>query len=263
MKEVHLKVLVIDCKRAFLSWRFFLSILLGGLVCYFTLLFCGEYRGDTLYEFMLLHDRSQVFLAYIVGIMSYALCFYDDFQNGNIKNVIGRIKIWEYISGKTIAAITSSITAFVLGKFLFILVYSMNHPLALPDTITITSASVRLYYNLLLDKKYIVYFLITCLQKSFYIGILCQIVMLVSVLIPNKALVFSIPIAVFYILSFYINAKTGMADAFNLSAIFDGYTRIWMNDMVSFLYSMLIGLFGYIFLYCLTLWVIGKKVSGE
>ncbi len=263
MKQFFIRILLTDCKRAFLSWRFALSILLGGLVCYFTLLFCGPYRRDTLYDFMLLHDRSQVFLAYIVGILSYSLCFYDDFEYGNIKNVVSRIKIREYVTAKTIAALASSMSAFVLGKFLFIAIYSLNHPFVLPDTLTTSSASVRLYYNLLLQQHYILYFVLTCLQKSFFIGVLCQIVMLVSVVIPNKAVVFSIPIAVFYILSFYINAKMGMTDALDLSRIFDGYSRIWENDMANFLYSLCIGMVAYIFLYYLTLRVIRKRVSSE
>jgi len=263
MRGTFLHALQMDLKRAFLSWRFVVSVVLGGAVCYFTLLFCGPFRRDTLYEYVLLRDRSQVFLAYIAGVLAYSLCFYDDFKYGNIQNVTGRIRIPTYVMSKTIAAVLSAICAFILGKFLFIALYTVNHPICLPDTLNTIPTTSRLYYNLLTEQHYIGFFFITSLQKSLYCGILCQMVMIVSILIPNKAVVFSVPIAVFYVLTFYVNEKTGMSDYLNFSLIFDGYTRIWLKDGISFAYSVVIALICYFILYRLTLWVVRKKVYHE
>jgi len=263
MKETFLRVLRMDLKRAFFSWKFVMSVILGGAVCFFTLLFCGSYRRDTLYEFVLLHDRSQVFLAYIAGILAYALCFYEDFSHGNIRNVAGRIRIPIYVLSKTIAALLSAICAFTLGKFLFIALYSINHPVCMADTLSAIPGSSRLYYNLLIEEHYFSFFFITSLQKALYCGILCQVVMIVSILIPNKAVVFSIPIAAFYVLTFYVNSMTGMSEYLNFTLIFDGHTRIWQEDGVSFGYSVMVALISYFILYRLTLWVVRKKVYHE
>ena len=114
MRGTFLWVLKNDMSRAFLSWRFVASVVLGGAVCFFTLLFCGPFRRDTLYEFVLLHDRSQVFLSNIVCMLAYSLCFYKDFRYGNIRNVAGRIRIPTYVISKTTAALLSVICAFIL-----------------------------------------------------------------------------------------------------------------------------------------------------
>lgn len=61
--------------------------------------------------------------------------------------------------------------------------------------------------------------------------------MTVSLLIPNKAVVYSLPIAIFYVLNFYINTKLGV-EYLNFSRIFDGATKIWPYDWLSFIYSI-------------------------
>lgn len=256
-----LQIIKVDFIRAFLSWKFIISIVLGTLVCYFTLLFCGNYKSDTIHKFIMLHDRSQSFLAYIVGIISYALCFFDDFEYGNIRNIVGRIKINDYIFSKTLAAITSTISAFVVGKLLFVGIYSLSSPICLPETLSRIPSDI-LYTNLIERQNYVGYFLMTSVNKAFYCAILCQVVMLISIVIPNKAVVFSIPIAVFYVLNFYVNSKIE-SSAFNFSRIFDGITRIWENDKYGFSYALIVALLTYYILYRLTIWIMRKKVYNE
>ena len=102
-----------DFMRAVLSWKFVISIILGVVICYFTVAFCGNYKSETIHKFIMLHDRSQSFLAYIAGILPYALCIYDDFTCGNIKNVLGRINVKHYILSKNLIAILTTIVAFM------------------------------------------------------------------------------------------------------------------------------------------------------
>lgn len=256
-----LQIIKVDIVRAFLSWKFVISVVLGILVCYFTLLFCGNYKSDTIHKFIMLHDRSQSFLAYIVGIISYALCFFDDFAYGNIRNIVGRINIKSYIFSKTAVAITSTICAFIMGKLLFVGIYSFNSPICLPETLSRIPSDI-LYTDLIEKQNYISYFFMTSIHKAFYCAILCQVVMLISIVIPNKAVVFSIPVAVFYVLNFYINSIIG-SSAFNFSRIFDGITRIWRNDIFGFCYTLIIALLTYYILYRLTFRVMRKKVYDE
>lgn len=256
-----LSILRIDLKRAFLSYKFLFSILLGIGICYFTLLFCGNYKSETIHKFVMLHDRSQSFLAYIAGIIAYALCFYEDFLYGNIKNVAGRIRLKEYVFSKTAAAILSTIAAFVLGKLCFAMLYSINNPISRPETLTRLSPSM-MYFDLIRSGHYISYFFFTSFQKALYCAVLCQAVMLVSLLIPDKAVVLSLPIAVFYVFHFYINTLM-KDDFFNLSRIFDGITKIFDNDWYGLSYAVLIAFILYWCLYRLTLYLVQRKVHHE
>lgn len=262
MNNSYIRILSLDLKRAFLSWKFIIGIILGAGVCYFTLLFCAPFRLDTVYHFILIHHKIQIYLAFIVANIVFSLCFYDDFKHKNVRNVIGRIGLHTYVSSKTITALLSAIFTFLLGKLLFVFLFSLKNPICLPDTVSMFSSSY-LYYDLLLEQKYYLFFIMTSFHKALYCGILSQIIMLVSLIIPNKALIFSIPIAVFYVISFYINSKTGMSVYLSFSELFDGYTKIFDNDLISFLYSFGIALVSFLLLYYLTVKVIRKKVHGE
>lgn len=261
MKKMELfKIMKIDLKRAFISYKFFLSIILGVAVCYFTLSFCANYKSETIHKFVLLHDRSQSFLAYIASIISYSLCFYDDFLYGNYKNVLGRIKMKNYVFSKTAAAIVSTIAAFVLGKLCFVFIYSIDTPICLPETLS--RISLVMYSDLIKKGHYISYFFFTSFQKALYCAVLCQIVMLVSILIPNKAVMYCLPVAIFYICNFYINSLV-KEDYFSFTRIFDGVTTIFDNDWYGLGYAVFIAFIVYWGLYWLTLRLVRKKVHDE
>lgn len=262
MKKTELfKVIRIDLKRAFVSYKFILSIILGVAVCYFTLAFGTHYKSETIHKFVLLHDRSQSFLAYIVGIISYALCFYDDFQYGNISNVIGRVKIRNYVFSKTVVAIFSTIAAFVLGKLCFVFVYSIDTPLCGPETLSRLPYDM-IYSDLIRKGHYISYFFFTSFQKALLCAMLCQVVMLVSILIPNKAVVFCLPVAVFYVCNFYLSNFL-KEDYLKFTRIFDGVTNLFYNDWLGLGYAVLIAFAVYFGLYRSTLLLVRKKVHDE
>lgn len=264
MKLFSLRPLRIDLKRAFCSWRFLVSVLSGTGVCFFTLLFCGYYKVDTLYAWTLLHDRAQAFLALLVGIIPYSLCFFADFENGNIKNILGRISITTYVVSKAIAVLLSTVCAFILGKMTFVFIFSLKYPIISDpiNTLDILSSKVCLYYRLLVEGHYLIYFFVSAFQKALYCGILSFLVMTVSLLIPNKAVVYSLPIAVFYVLNFYINTKLGV-EYLNFSRIFDGVTIIWPYDGLSFVYSVFVAFIVYILLFFAIKKIIWKKVHYE
>lgn len=256
-----MKIMKIDMTRAFISFKFLISILGGVGVCYFTLLFCGNYKSETIHKFIMLHDRSQSFLAYIMAITAYALCFYDDFSYGNIKNVVGRVKIKDYVFSKSVAAIFSTIIAFVLGKICFVYIYSMDTPICLPETWDRIPDSI-MYMDLIKKGNYLRYFFFTSIHKALYCGILCQVVMLVSILIPNKAVVLCLPMAVFYVCNFYMNNLI-KAEFLNYSRIFDGITNIFDNDWYGLAYGIMVACITYCLLYRLTLYFVGKKVHND
>lgn len=261
MRRYILKVIKVDFYRAFFSGKFIVSILMGAGICYFTLLFCGNYKSETVHKFIMLHDRSQSFLAYVVSIIAYALCFYDDFYYGNIKNIVGRICLNEYVFSKSIAAICSTICAFVMGKMLFVVIHSVSNPICLPETLNRIPSSI-MYISLIYEKHYMYYFFVSSVQKALYCAVLCQIVMLISIIIPNKSLVFCLPIAVFYVWNFYVNSRLN-DDFLNLSRVFDGVTRIFENDLNGFFYAVVMACLLYYFLFRLTLYIIKKKVHYE
>ncbi len=255
------KIFCLDLKRAIISWKFLVSIVLGMLVCFFTLVFCGEYQSDTIHKFVMLHDRGQSFLAYIVAILPFSLCFYSDFKHDNIKNVLGRIQLKKYVVAKNVVAVLAAICSFILGKLLFVTIHSTYNPICLPETLDRVPIGM-LYTKYIREQRYWCFFLLTSLHKALYCGFLCQAVMLVSLWIPHKAVMLSVPLAVFYIFNFYIASKTNV-DYLNFSRVFDGVTSIWRTDMGNLLYALLVALSSYIGMYFITLYVMRKKVYCE
>lgn len=258
MKINLINTIKVDIKRAFLTWKFPLSIILGALVCYFTLLFCGNINSDTVHTFLYLHDRSQSFLAYIVGIIPYVMCFYDDFSYGNIKNVLGRIDIYTYTISKTVVAIFSTIFAFGLGKLLFVFLHSLSHPLGTEETINMIATNM-LFINFIKDEQYLLYLVLTVLPKALYCAVLCQMAMLVSVLIHNRAIIFTVPIAIYYVLNFYINDVVEIEN-FNFVHIFSGTAVLFQNDWFTLCYALVVALITHYIIYQLTVWILKGKI---
>lgn len=254
----HYRLLLMDLRNGILSWQFLLSVALGAATCFFTLLFCGNYQSETIHKYVLLHDRAQSFLAYIVGILPYAMCFYGDLAFNNIRNIVGRIPLRDYVRSKTVIAYLSTILAFTCGKLLFVGLHSLYNPVCVPDSFDRLPSSL-LYFDMAREGSYFSYFLFSSLQKSFYCGILCQVVMLFSIWMKNISVVFSIPIAVFYVFHFYVNSKIQI-EQLNFSKIYDGTTRVWTSDWANFLYAFLLMLFCGGVLYCITLVAFERKV---
>lgn len=251
------RMLKIDFERAFLSVRFALSVAIGVSVCYITLLFCGH-PGPTIYMFVYMHDRSLIFLALIAGVLPYSACFYEDFLHGNIRNVLGRVDVGGYVFSKSAAAVASSVAAFLMGKLIFIILYSIRHPVCLPGVLDALPGTM-LYKGFIEEEQYMIYFLLVSLQKALYCGVLCQAVLLVSVWLQNLSIMFSVPLAVFYVVNFHFRNITDIA-CLNLARIFDGVTRIWMTDIQNFMYALMAAMLLYLLLFRTTLWSIRRKI---
>lgn len=251
------RMLQIDFGRAFLSAKFVLSVAAGVAVCYFTRLFCG-FPSPAVHMFVYMHDRSQIFLAFIAGILPYCACFYADFLHGNIRNVLGRSDIMGYVLSKSAAAVASSVAAFVCGKLIFVAIYSAGHQVCPPGTLESLPGST-LYLDFAEGGQYFVFFLLPSLQRALYCGVLCQAVMLVSVWVPNLSVMFSVPIAVFYVVNFHFQKIAGTA-YLNLSRIFDGTTRIWPADIQNFAYAFTVAAVLYLLLFQATLWSMRRKI---
>lgn len=249
----------VDLKRAFLSWKFLFSVVAGTLICYFTLLFCNNLNTETIHTFIYIHDRSQSFLAYIVGIVPYVMCFYDDFSYGNIKNVLGRINVYAYVISKTIVAVFATVMSFGLGKMLFIFLHSLSHPLGTQEMIN-TLPTIMLFFDYIREGEYLTYLILLIIPRALYCGILCQLAMLVSVLIHNRAIIFSVPIAIYYLLNFYLKNLI-QVEKLNFVKIFDGTTKLFANDSTTFGYAMAVAFVTYYIIYQLTVWILKGKIS--
>lgn len=256
-KSSIMRMLGIDCGRAFLSTRFAVSVIMGVLVCYFAMLFCG-YRSATVYMFVYMHSKSIVFLALIAGVLPYSACFYSDFLYGNIRNVLGRTDVKRYVLSKSVAAVVSSVAAFLLGKLVFLALYSARYPVCLPQTME-TLGDAILYRDIVAKGWYALFFLLDSLQMALYCGVLCQVVMLVSIWTPNLSVMFSVPISVFYVVTFHLRNITD-TDFLNFTHIFDGVTRIWEKDMWNFAYALFVAAVLFLLLLRATIWAMRRKM---
>lgn len=249
----------VDLRRAILSWRFPVSVVAGTLICYFTMLFCNNLNTDTIHTFIYIHDRSQSFLAYIVGILPYVMCFYDDFSYGNIKNVLGRINIYTYVISKSVVAVFATVMSFGLGKLSFVFLHSLSHSLGTLDMINMLPTNM-MFFDYIREEKCLTYLILLIIPRALYCGILCQLAMLVSVLIHNRAIIFSVPIAIYYVINFYLKNLISV-DRLNFVKVFDGTTRLYANDMTTFCYSVSVALVTYYIIYQFTVWILKGKIS--
>ncbi|MCD7752218.1 MAG: hypothetical protein LUI10_10860 [Lachnospiraceae bacterium] len=254
-----MKALKMDLKRAFCSWKFPVSVLLGAAVCGFTLLFCTHYISSTVHRYVYIHDRSQIFLAYIVGLLPYSTCIYDDFSYGNIRNNLGRVSPKVYVRAKVVAALLSTMAAFILGKLLFVFIHSRFQPVGTADTASGLAGSL-LYYNLIVNGKYWFFLVMSSFHKSLYCLVLCMLVLLFSIWIHNLSVMYSVPVAAYYVLTFYVNGHL-KADYLNLAMILGGTYGVWGNDVADLVYALAVTALLCYLLYRAILWSIRKKVS--
>lgn len=86
--------------------------------------------------------------------------------------------------------------------------------------------------------------------------------MLFSIWISDISVMFSIPIAIFYVVHFYVNNKIQI-ECLNFSRVFDGATRIWQSESANFLYAFLLMLISGMVIYRITIWGFQRKVYHE
>ncbi|MDO4292681.1 MAG: hypothetical protein Q4C65_05535 [Eubacteriales bacterium] len=237
------KILLVDLIRAFCSWRFFVALAAGTAVCFLTLKAAGYDRygdKDAVYAWLLLHDKSISMLSYLVGTMPYALCFYWDFRRGNYKNMLFRTSVNVYVVSKAMSAFCAAFLAFLGGKLLFVFLFTLKYPfLSGEETLINMGASYQLFYGFLDNEQYWCYFLASASLKALYCGILCLCVMLASLVISGAFMLYSIPIAVFYVVNFYLRKLFADTLFLDFMVVFDGNTRIFASEKMGILYAVL------------------------
>lgn len=240
MTKQFFNIIAIDFKRAFYSYHFLIAVLGVAISCFATIPFIGYYQVDVVYVWLKIHTKSQSMLTFLFALYPFALCFYHDFEYKNIHNIIGMISINLYGLSKISIGILSSCIAYMLGKLFFVLILSMELPFSNPSMGTIDNmkGSGFLFFSLLEQDKFIDYFILSSLLQGLCAGVLMLVALLLSLFIFEKAVIFSIPIGIFYILNNYLRNGLGLPMYFDIYQIFGGIETIWNSDIISFLYGV-------------------------
>ncbi len=254
-----LRITLNECKRVICTKEFIVSCMLGVVACVITLSMCGTYLGETIHKFMIMEDKSVSFLSYIIAILPCASCIYDDMKNKNIYSVLGRISMKQYLMSKVITAVLVSIVVFMIGKMVFIVGYSIFLPMGLPNSYE--KIPLVLYGELIREGHFFSYMFLVSLQRALYSGVLCLIVIVLSIFIPNKSLMYSVPIAIFYVANYDLKEWIQI-DFINYPLIYHGTEIVFSSSSMNFLYAVLLAVLTYVILYCVAYKALHSKIHG-
>lgn len=237
------KILKMDLFRAFFSIKFLLSVL-GSFCCmYIGALIEGGFNLSVIYVFNAVVYGLPFLLTIIFSALPYSKSIFEDMEHNFLNLLIcrgGSIK--SYTISKCITIILSSMITIILSVFCFLIICRVQLPWIHSNddtTYEILTAVGGLRY-FLLNKKFLLYYFLFALQFSILAAALSLLSALFSLFVSDRMLCLTIPIISFYIISFCLDTiiKSGRADLYN---IFMASINLWNNDLMSYIYAILIG----------------------
>ncbi len=242
MIKLFYKFLKIDLFRAFFSIKFLLSVL-GACCCmYIGALLEGGFNISVIYVFNAVVYGLPFLLTIIFSALPYSKSIFEDMEHNFLNLLIcrgGSIKC--YTISKCITIILSSIVTIILSIFCFLIICRLQLPWIdyNDSTYEILTAIGGLRY-FLSNKKFLLYYFFFALQFGILAAVLSLLSALFSLFVSDRMLCLTIPIISFYLISFCMDTiiDNGIADLYN---IFIASINLWKEDLISYIYAVLIG----------------------
>lgn len=253
-----------DIMRAFTSMEFYIGIL-GILSAVFFGCSNEVFEGNTVLHLMWYSTFGVQFLfVMIFGAVPYAGSVCEDLEHKYIYQILIRSNLRNYCISKVITVFLSSVGSFMAGMTLFVVILRCRLPwIDINDSVYQSAVKSGSFQKLLSEELFYLYTILFSLQLGMLIGILSLISACISLFITNKLLVLSIPIMAYYFITQYIYELFPENIFYNLDFIYGGKRNLFHDDMISFLYAVLITfIIGVILTY---LFYVGlkRRISGE
>lgn len=252
-----------DCVRAFVSWKWLLSVL--GVFSAFV--FCSM---DMLYsETGIMDIVDSVFWERMVMLtIPFCTFSFGDGLCGDCEKKFYRLLYIrgnkeKYLRSKIVSCFGSACGAMTVGFLLYCFVLSFKFPVTVSGA-DYSYSYMQSYGYLLQTKHYFLYFLMLGFQFGLLAGGLSTAGMAFSAYISNRLLVFATPLFLYY---FLINlfAKAGTERPYmQLHVIFKAcHSKPWGNDWLCFGWVMLVTLIFLIIIEKITGYGMDRRCSND
>lgn len=198
-----MKILKMDGKRAFLNSKFVLIVLAVALLWYLNSRRFSVYE-DVLAIFFASVGRSTItYITITVCTAVYGLSVCEDIQDYEIRNILCRIPLGQYVLSKIIICIVGSIAAYCLGTLLYIGYEWTQHPLVISGSITVENLRELTSFHVLLPEHTLGFIMLQIFLNGVCCSCMAVVSMALSIYMRDGFLVLCFPIILFYILLFF------------------------------------------------------------
>lgn len=240
--------------------RFWISVVLMS-VLYIVL--AGNYDrenpgNDILFYLIMVDFDSTAVAAMSIAAFAYS-CVYCQERKQKIQDyVILRFGLKKYIWVKTCVGFLIGFLVFFLGKFLFIFIYSWRAPLVLAEGSGFRQSTAEVWglRDLLLQGKYITYFVWMISVQGMRAGVISLVAQVLSLFINEPMAIIGFPMMFNYIVYNYLDAILFVPGKLSWLRIYDPTNRCCSSDEMQLLYTtvytgvliLLLGIISYIIL---------------
>lgn len=225
------KYIFMDIKRAVISWKFLLSII--GIAVTFYLFGREPIRSSALIStYQLNIYQVQILLIYVISIIPYSDALCQDIEQRFYQPLIIRGGITSYSVAKSVGIFVSSMLTMIFGTELYVLILKIRYPQA----IWIINDEVQGAFAGVIERgMYPAYIFLCSVQLGLLVGILGMFCALISLYILNRLLALSLPIIIYYIMS-YVSGI--VSPKYNFGMIYDPWYTVNENEFFSFLITI-------------------------
>ncbi len=254
--------LKVDLLRAFVSWKFLIGVLGVAFVMYIASMEGIASDTNVTYVVWLIVYGMLFMISLVFSAFPYSGCFCEDFEQKYAYSQIERGSLRNYAIAKTIAIMLVTATTMMLGVMFYVSLLHMKLPwFDEADAICQSALELGGFRAILQKGWYLAYFALFGFQYGVMAGILALLASYVSLYINNKLLTLSVPFMGFYLISYYSRALFGDYEKINLLYVFNATFNVWNNDLISFGYAILVGLFFAVILGSLIFLKLKRKIN--
>lgn len=205
-----LRLIAIDCKRVFTSYRFWCTILIIWLIMSISVYNNNGAALDVIALCDLANTGSGTFLLTlcILPTIPYSTSYASDYNTKATRQWSIRCGIAQYAASKFIVAVISGMLTYFMGMIVFSVIASFKLPLF--DSIVTGDT----YVQLLSDGKPLQYLCCYLIHYALSAALMAGCAFFVTTLIPNAFMATAVPV-VFYFLYLRICNFVAIPEAFN------------------------------------------------
>lgn len=195
-----------DCKRAFISWRFIIAVLLIGVGVYI----CSMQFGGSSIESLLSNSTGHedwAALSIIAVTLPFSGAFFEDWNSGNLKLQVIRQKKEVYIFSKFFVCAFSGGMVAVLGRSLLMFIGFINgKSFSMQDYLPDSSVFWRDYF---FENNYMFTFWLMIFFSCFLAGSIYAVIgLIISAFITNPFVAYFVPY-IFFMIELLLPEKLG------------------------------------------------------
>lgn len=187
------RLCMLNIKKISCDIDFWAGIMINVLIYEIAKLISVRYNASGLFLFTFLNSRSYVFISFLTAMIPSAFEFYYDISSNNIRNVLSRITLPQYVSSKVYSATIMTMLSFSFGRIIYFTAYSLRDGFS-------DSSDIPLDFFLPLyeGKHYVLYIILASMMMSLLSAIIVNVTLIISIIIPNISIICTLPIAIFY-----------------------------------------------------------------